>query len=250
MRYLGVDEAGKGPVIGSMFVAGVLSSEKDLYRIERLLATQKEIYKYIDSKRLNQKRRELLYGYIKKLAEIRVLEVTAKDIDEKRTIMTMNDIMVNSHASLIKKFSSEEGDAQKQKGMQNRRFCYEANVIYLDASDVNEERFGSNVKKLLCSQKEISDYKDVKIISEHKADEKYPLVAAASIVAKIERERSINELKSIYGDFGSGYPSDHKTIKFLQHYYRENEEFPEFVRNSWKTCERIKRSDLIGRKKR
>jgi Ribonuclease HII len=103
MRYLGVDEAGKGPVIGSMFVAGVLSSEKDLYRIEHLLATQKEIYKYIDSKRLSQKRRELLYGYIKKVAETRVLEVTAKDIDEKRTIMTMNDIMVNSHASLIKK---------------------------------------------------------------------------------------------------------------------------------------------------
>jgi len=245
MRYLGVDEAGKGPVIGSMFVAGVLSSEKDLYRIERLLATQKsEIYKYIDSKRLSQKRRELLYGHIKKLAETRVLEVTAKDIDEKRTIMTMNDIMVNSHASLIKKFSSEEGDAQKCSifGMQNRRFCYEANVIYLDASDVNEERFGSNVKKLLFPQKSsISDYKDVKIISEHKADEKYPLVAAASIVAKIARERSINELKGMYGDFGSGYPSDHKTIKFLQHYYRENEEFPEFVRNSWKTCERIKR---------
>ncbi|VUT26614.1 MAG: Ribonuclease HII [Candidatus Methanolliviera sp. GoM_asphalt] len=233
MRYLGVDEAGKGPVIGSMFVAGVLSSEKDLYRIGHLLAKKdefaqkSEIYKYIDSKRLNQKRRELLYGYIKKLAETRVLEVTAKDIDEKRTIMTMNDIMVNSHASLIKKFSSEEGD--------------EANVIYLDASDVNEERFGSNVKKLLLPQKSsISDYKDVKIISEHKADEKYPLVAAASIVAKIERERSINELKSMYGDFGSGYPSDHKTIKFLQHYYGENEEFPEFVRNSWKTCERIK----------
>ncbi|VUT26225.1 MAG: Ribonuclease HII [Candidatus Methanolliviera sp. GoM_oil] len=227
MRYLGVDEAGKGPVIGSMFVAGVLSSEKDLYKIGRLLTAQKsKIYKYTDSKRLNQKRRELLYGYIKKMAKIRVLEVTAKDIDEKRTIMTMNDIMVNSHASLIKKFSSEDDEM----------------IIYLDAADVNEERFGSNVKKLLRPQKsEISDYKDVKIIAEHKADEKYPLVAAASIVAKIARERSINELKSMYGDFGSGYPSDNKTIKFLQHYYRENEEFPEFVRNSWKTCERIKR---------
>lgn len=215
MNHLGVDEAGKGPVIGSMFVGGVLTDEMNNSKIKDLL-TGKNSFK--DSKKIKNNKREDFYDIFKKFAKIDVYEISANEIDRLRTKYTMNEIMVISHAELIKKF---DGDVD---------------VIYLDASDVNEERFGISVKRLV--EKFVKP--DVKIISKHKADETYPLTAAASIVAKVWRERHILDLKKVYGDFGSGYPSDPKTIDFLSNFFKKHNNFPDIVRRSWKTCERIK----------
>jgi ribonuclease HII len=104
-------------------------------------------------------------------------------------------------------------------------------IAYVDASDVNAERFGDWIRGHLPFK--------TKVISEQKADVNYPVVAAASIVAKVRRDELISELHKKYGFFGSGYPADHRTIAFLERWVREHGELPEFARKSWKTAQRI-----------
>jgi ribonuclease HII len=79
----------------------------------------------------------------------------------------------------------------------------------------------------------------VEIISEHKADRNYPIVSAASIIAKTERDKAIAELHEVYGDFGCGYPTDPKTLAFLKQLMEKSEEYPDFVRKSWKPAKRV-----------
>ena len=79
---------------------------------------------------------------------------------------------------------------------------------------------------------------------EHKADEKYPIVSAASIVAKHERDRLIEELKSKLGDFGSGYPSDSKTRRFLMELMRSRGIDNPYIRSSWRTLAKIAQRKL------
>jgi ribonuclease HII len=105
-------------------------------------------------------------------------------------------------------------------------------IAYVDASDVLEELFKQHILEYLSFK--------VEIISEHKADKKYPIVSAASIIAKVERDSEIAELAEKYGNFGCGYPTDPKTISFLQKCLQKNGEYPDFVRKSWKPAKRVK----------
>ena len=107
-------------------------------------------------------------------------------------------------------------------------------VAYVDAADVNEERFGREIKVNLTNPN------DTDVISMHKADSMIPVVAAASIIAKQTRELEIKKLKKEIGDFGSGYPSDERTIKFLKSYFHDNSRWPPGTRKSWKTIKRIR----------
>ncbi|HEA71019.1 hypothetical protein LCGC14_1039700 [marine sediment metagenome] len=114
-------------------------------------------------------------------------------------------------------------------------------LIYIDAVDVNEERYKRSILKLL-------NYNPVQVISKHKADDLFPIVSAASIVAKDKRDTLIEELKEIYGQFGSGYPSDRKTIDFLREWIKNKKEIPYFARKSWKTIKKITEEELSNRK--
>lgn len=114
-------------------------------------------------------------------------------------------------------------------------------IIYIDAVDVIEKRFGDSILNLL-------DYKPEEIISKHKADDLFPIVSAASIVAKDKRDTLIEEIKEKYGDFGSGYPSDKRTIDFLRMWIKENKKAPPFARKSWDTIKRIIAEDLNNKK--
>jgi ribonuclease HII len=77
------------------------------------------------------------------------------------------------------------------------------------------------------------------IVSEHKADSKYPIVSAASIIAKVQRDQAIARLHSRYGDFGSGYPSDLKTIGFVRNLVSSRKKLPPIIRHSWDSVRRI-----------
>ncbi len=109
-------------------------------------------------------------------------------------------------------------------------------IIYVDASDTNPERFGEDIRSIL--------QKDIKIISVHHADDLFPVVSAASIVAKCARDAEIELLSKKNGFMGSGYPSDSKTIKFLKNWINTNGEKPDFSRKSWKTWEKINSTSL------
>jgi len=108
------------------------------------------------------------------------------------------------------------------------------NAVYVDSPDPVPERYVKLIKQHL--RRELQG---LKLLAANHADRLYPSVAAASIVAKVERDRIIEELKRIYGDFGSGYPSDPKTRLFLLRFIREGRPLPPIVRRSWATLRRL-----------
>lgn len=212
MRIAGLDEAGKGPVIGPMCIGGVMLDEEKESTLKNLGVA--------DSKKLSPKRRVQLAGQIEKYSEkVFVLEISAQQIDELRTLMSMNDIMVLAFSKVLEELHPE--------------------TAYADAADVKEERFG--VRLLEEYRKNNPEKADnMTIVSKHRADASYPIVSAASIVAKVRRDQLIEDLKTEHGvDFGSGYPSDPKTKKFLADWYGEHGELPDYVRHSWKTAENV-----------
>ncbi|MFX1337689.1 MAG: ribonuclease HII [Promethearchaeota archaeon] len=211
----GIDEAGKGPVIGPLVICGVCF-------IESKLAILKEIG-VKDSKKLSPNKRNELAKVIKENCHsIEIVIVSAKDIDNReKERITLNRLEELKMADIINKLHP--------------------NIIYVDAVDVNEERFGNSLKMLL-------HYKPLKIVSKHRADDIYPIVSAASIVAKVTRDSIINKLKQKYGDLGSGYPSDKRTTDFLRQWIRDNKRVPSFVRTSWDTTKKILNEE-VGTKK-
>ena len=200
----GVDEAGKGPVMGPMVVAAV--SVKNAKMIENL--------GFKDSKLLTPKKRKELFELIKKNYQYAIEIIEPEKIDEYRRKNKLNILNRKSFEKVISKLNPK--------------------IAYVDAADVNEERFGREIKKNLTNDN------DTDVISMHKADSKIPVVAAASIIAKQTREIEIEKLKEKIGDFGSGYPSDTRTIKFLKSYFHDNLKWPSGTRKSWKTVERIR----------
>jgi ribonuclease HII len=105
--------------------------------------------------------------------------------------------------------------------------------IYIDALTSRPERFKQVVLGHL-------DNKDVKIIAENYADKTYPIVSAASIIAKVERDRAIDEIKKQVGfDFGVGYPHDERTIEFVDRLIKTNKKLPSYVRKSWITTQML-----------
>jgi ribonuclease HII len=201
----GIDEAGKGPVLGPMCVAGVLMDDSSNDALLKIGVK--------DSKKLAPKKREVLAVEIKKIAnKYFVLEVSALQIDELRKIMTMNEIMVVCYAKVLDELRPDHA--------------------FVDAADVIAQRFGENIKKKYT--------REITITSEHEADVKYPIVSAASILAKVQRDMLVKELgEKIDADIGSGYPSDGKTILFLENWVKEHGSLPDFARSSWETSRRI-----------
>lgn len=207
MKIAGIDEAGKGAVIGTMCIAGV--------KIDSELSNALKNLGVKDSKKISKKKREQLAYQIKKYSdECFILEVESKQIDELRSIMTMNNIMEMGFSKVLLKLVPDKA--------------------FVDSIDVNADRFG----KLLTKNFTEKIKKPIEIISEHRADETYPIVSAASIIAKVRRDELIDALKNKIGmDFGSGYPSDPKTKKYIADCVKKNNSLPDFVRHSWKTAE-------------
>ena len=200
-----MDEAGKGSVLGPMVIAAVgVSSENVFAEVE-----------VADSKLLSPKVRERLYITIRKRFRVATIRIDAHEIDEIRTGMTMNACVARAHAQAIDKLSPA--------------------IAYVDACDVNAFRYADMVKSHLETSCEV--------VSEHNADQTFKVVSAASIVAKVTRDRAIAALSKKYGEIGSGYPSDPVTLAFLSAYIDEHKCPPPIARKSWKTV-----TAMLGKK--
>lgn len=193
MRF-GVDEAGKGPVLGSMFAACVRGDPGGLPD------------GVADSKRLAPARREEIAAAVRDRFDVGVAEVTPARIDGEEDV---NALVVTAHADAIRAVV-REGDGGT---------C--------DACDTSEERFARRVARA-------SGVADV--AAEHGAEDADPLVAAASVVAKVEREAHVATLAATYGEVGSGYPSDPTTRAFLREWVRDHGSLPPCARASWSTA--------------
>ncbi len=204
----GIDEAGRGPMIGPLVVCGVVVDTQGMREILSLGLK--------DSKLLSPKKREALFPEIKRIALKTVLrKISARTIDRLRNRgVSLNTIEMKAFAQTLLELHPRE--------------------VYLDAADVIADRFGATVKRLAGD-----GVGKCRIVSEHKADLRYPIVSAASIIAKVERDKEIRRLHSKYGDFGSGYPNDPKTKKFVRDWYLEHRDFPPIVRRTWASVVRI-----------
>ncbi|KAA9405285.1 ribonuclease HII [Haloarcula sp. CBA1131] len=199
MRF-GVDEAGKGPVLGSMFAAAVRADPAALPDGVG------------DSKDIRPERRERLAGDIRESADaVGIAEIPVERIDADGT--DMNTLTVDGQAEAL--------SAVARDGLSGT----------VDAGDTDAARFGRRVADAVDT--------DVAVTAEHGADETDPLVGAASIVAKVARDAHVADLAEEYGDVGSGYPSDPTTRAFLADYVDRHGELPACARRSWSTCDDV-----------
>nr|WP_245314173.1 ribonuclease HII [Methanococcus voltae] len=182
-----------------------------------------------DSKKLSKKKRESLYEEIQKLAKVDKVVVTAKEIDDQMKIINLNKIELNGFSSIINKFYKDEYGLDENR--RNNGF-----LTYIDACSSNETSFSNQLKAKLIN-------KNIDLIAEHKADDNYKIVSAASIIAKVTRDNIIDSYNEKYNTMGytigSGYPSDPKTKKFLKQYLEDNKELPDIVRFSWNTTKKL-----------
>lgn len=218
MLISGVDDAGRGSVIGPLAIAGISLKEKDLFKLAGLGVK--------DSKILSPQRREILAHKIRELAlSYYVVFLSPAEIDRVvetgKRLHRLNRLEAQAMARVLSVLKPE--------------------VAYVDASDVLPDRFRSHIAESLSFK--------LRIISEHKADSKYAIVSAASIIAKVERDKVLSELQKKYGDIGCGYPTDSNTIKFLTYWIRNYGSYPDFVRKSWKPAKRIKQATVSLQKK-
>ena len=206
----GCDEAGRGPLIGPMVLATVAIDKKNIPLLAELGVK--------DSKLLSAKRREEMYPKIKELAShVEISVVPSNEIDMRRgTGTNLNQIEAMKIVEMLAKINPMEA--------------------YIDSPHSgNPQKFETVIRSMSIEPL------DFEFICEHKADYKYPIVAAASIIAKVERDRAVAKIKKEIGfEFGSGYIADEITKEFVEN----NRSADRFVRKSWQPYK-----DIMAREK-
>jgi len=195
----GIDDSGRGPVIGPMVLAGVLCKESDIEKLK--------LAKVKDSKVLTRQKRTQLQKKIQEIAQkYYVVIIEPPEIDDLIAKGTnLNQIEAIQAAKIINFLNPD--------------------LTIIDCPSPNKKAWKNSVFELLQKKSEV--------IAEHKADRDFPIVSAASILAKCKRDEEIDNIKErVKEDFGSGYPHDTKTIDFLKKYSKK---YPELFRKSWQT---------------
>lgn len=202
MQVCGVDDAGRGSLLGPLVIAGVSISRSKIRKLSSMGVR--------DSKKLSPTAREKLYKKIIEFADdYYVAKINPKTIDKSVQKHLLNNLEAKYMAKVISKLNP--------------------GISYVDSCDVNPARFGKEIS-LLSNKSKVRSY--------HHADDRFVIVSAASIIAKVNRDREIKKLRKNH-DVGSGYPSDSKTINFVKKYHKDNNEMPKFVRMSWRPVQEI-----------
>lgn len=196
----GIDEAGRGPIVGPMVLAGVLIDEEDEQKLKRMGVK--------DSKLLTIQQREDLFEGVKNVAKGHViLSVPPQEVDEAvngKDGLNLNRLEAKHSAKILNELHPERA--------------------IIDAPGNNIPQYTELIRSQLVDKR-------VQLVVEHKADLNHPVVGAASILAKVTRDKAIVDLKKELNiDFGSGYLSDPKTAKFLEEHW---ETHADVFRKSW-----------------
>ena len=211
MLIAGIDEAGRGPCFGPMTI-GIAVMDKENEKQLKIIGVK-------DSKLLLPAKRESLIKEVEiHSVERKVLVVEPIELNDLMTQYSLNEIEAIKIAKLLNELESK------------------IELVYIDSPDAVKGAFEKRIRKYLDKK-----HAKLKIIAENKADTNYVVVGAASILAKVKRDNIVEKLCEKFGDFGSGYPSDPKTQKFLADYVKENKKLPPFSRIFWKTC-----TDALG----
>ena len=201
MKICGIDDAGRGSMIGPLVIVGVWIKKQNLKYLRSIGVR--------DSKKLTPAMREILYKKILKIVDdYYVVKITPKTIDRSVSKHNLNHLEAKNMAKIVLKLKS--------------------NVSYVDSCDVDYKRFGREISSLSSN---------AKIKSYHHADSRFVTVAAASIIAKVSRDRAIHRLNKNF-NLGSGYPSDKKTILSVKKILSKKKS-ESFIRMSWKPVQKI-----------
>ncbi|MCX8189906.1 MAG: ribonuclease HII [Candidatus Diapherotrites archaeon] len=196
----GIDEAGRGPVLGPLVICGALASKEQEEQLIELGVR--------DSKELSPKKRSSMFSKIKNIVQdYAIVKISAAELNNLMPTKSLNEIEAFKAAQIIEQLRPRP------------------EIVIVDAPDVIQENYGKRIQKYL-------SYRPL-IKSEHFADSKYAVVSAASILAKVERDAEISEYVNKYGDIGSGYWHDPATKKFIEKYVEENGKLPPFARSLW-----------------
>jgi ribonuclease HII len=203
-RVLGIDEAGRGSLVGPLVVGGFLM---DAARIPELAALGVR-----DSKRLSAARREAIFAELPRIGTALTVRLPPSAVDRAVALGQLNELELAAFAKLVRESRPD--------------------VAYADACDPVAERFGRRLLEASGSAGRVHAC--------HKADRDLLVVGAASIVAKVHRDRAIARLRRRLGDgLGSGYPSDARTIDFVRATLATGVAPPSWLRVSWATMERV-----------
>ncbi|MFH1589567.1 MAG: ribonuclease HII [archaeon] len=198
----GIDEAGRGPVIGPMVMAITVIKKESEFKLQTIGVK--------DSKLLSINKRNQLYGIIEELCETAFVVVTPQEIDEA----------VNSPSDNLNWL-----EARKAIELINK---VKADKVILDCPSNNLEAYSAYIHNRIKNNK-------VEIVVEHKADLNHTIVGAASVIAKVTRDKEIANISKKMGiDFGSGYPSDPRTQAFIKKYWN-HKDYSRYMRKSWST---------------
>jgi len=209
MIICGIDEAGRGPVVGPMVIAGFCIEEEKLPLLKEMGAKDSKAVSPKKREELNKALREVAYSY-----KIEVIEPEEIDNALKDAFLNLNWLEALYTAKIINKLKPDK--------------------VMLDLPSNNKNNYLSFVRKNLKVETELD--------AEHKADVTYPVVSAASILAKVERDKRVREIEKRIGKrIGSGYPSDPKTKEFLERYHSK---YPDVFRKSWSSYKRQKQTRL------
>lgn len=205
MKILGIDEAGRGPVIGPMVFSGVITEDEN----HELLDEMK------DSKLLTTKKRKELFEIIQKNFTYKIEITPPEIIDDALNSKELNLNWLEAHiqAKIINALKPDKA--------------------IIDCPSTNCKAFEDYLRKLLTKP-------DIELVVEHKADFNYKVVSAASILAKETRENEIDKLKKDYGDFGAGYPADPKTKEYIKKNWKKH---PEIFRKTWSTYKKYSENE-------
>ncbi len=209
----GVDEAGRGCVIGPMVICAAGIDKMQEYRLKELRVR--------DSKKLTPHRREALFDDILGLCQTYVVEISAQEINRLMGRHNLNEIEAIKVAELLSRANPEKGS-----------------TVFIDSPDNIPKNFGHRIEKYYRTK--------ARMVCENKADDRHVIVAAASIVAKVTRDRTIEEIKGEVGfDFNSGYTSDPITRAYLEKHAGDPKIRP-YIRTKWNTLITVKQRKLMA----
>lgn len=210
MLLMGIDDAGRGPLIGPMMLAGVIINEKDEPALKSAGVA--------DSKQLTHPVRIKLAEHIReKSLAVYVVATSAAQIDHSlNSGINLNTLEAMKTAEIINTLNKK---TEKIK-------------VIVDCPSVNTRAWHATLLGY------VHHSENLDISCEHKADVNHPVVSAASILAKVAREEAVTEIKKEYGDIGSGYPSDPTTQAFLKKHGKELRDTGIF-RTTWATWKQL-----------
>lgn len=206
---LGIDESGRGPVIGPLVICGYMIDDSKMNELKKLGVR--------DSKLLKDEKRRGLEKELKAIAKDFILiSIPANELDRLMEIHNLNRIEILKMQEIINLLLPDK--------------------VIIDSPETNTSKFCEKVKSGLKNKKTV-------LICENFADKKYPVVSAASIMAKVTRDNAVEKIKKEAGfDFGTGYSHDERTVKFLKEIYSKHKKMPGWVRKKWATTKNIIKS--------